>query len=317
MSRINEIDREIVNIIRKQYSLRPDIAQNILNTIKKEYSQRYLQNRTVESRESNLNYMTGILSIDIAGGLPYGIVQIFGQPSTYKSALVIDIISRNGRGLYINADNKHEEFPDISENSIIIMDNTHKTSKAIKDMVKVGLLSDFIVIDSIAALDRAFDTLKTIKKLSTAISDLKVIFTNQMRNYGLTGSDEPFGPQPIHSLCSDIFRVKQVDQKGSGTNVTYSSILHNKSFVVSYNRNAKVSNNLTIISLLTQKNIIRRTGTSYAYKDRRYKISELVIPSEDNKLLEIIDDIDLSSLEIPSHIEIRQYVDRQHTYTTI
>ena len=156
---------------------------------------------------------TGILSLDLAlggNGIPRGrIIEIYGEPSTGKSSLALNIIKQaqgiGGQAAYIDVENamdsEYAQKIGVDVDNLLLSqpDTGEQALEIVEQIVRSGIV-DFVVVDSVAALVpkaeiegdmgdshmglQARLMSQAMRKLTTIISKTKccVMFINQTRS---------------------------------------------------------------------------------------------------------------------------------------
>jgi hypothetical protein len=178
---------------------------------------------------------------------------------------------------------------------------------------------DFIVIDSIASLNRSLDLIKTTIKLISSNPDLTLFFTNQTRSSRYSNT-EAAGSDYFHSMCNLIIRVSEVKRNlWIGSTVRYeierfkpNPKLQKSSFTLYYNSDNNLSNETDLIMRAQENKIIVRSGTKFIFENVKYSLNELL-----NNIDVLIKIWNLVITPLNAELKPHDYLGRSLTNTTI
>lgn len=236
--------------------------------------------REQEVRSGVTQKNSGILAIDmIFGGLPPGIIQIYGPPDSYKTSLLVYLAcALEGDSVYVNADNK--DIPWILNEDIVFVKGSPRANEIIKDLVSYEA-ADNVFIDSLPALVRYESFMRTCIRLISDMPNMSIIFSNQTRTSLYTKQSEPTLTDFIHSISSVILQVVEIKSYFGGKRVTYESRGRGGDigFTLCYNTNGSLSNELYLLDLAIAKGHIVRTGALFkvpGLDNERYTLQDLL-----------------------------------------
>jgi len=269
-----------------------------------------------------IRYPTGILAFDVAvGGLTPGLHQLYGHEDTMKSSFVVHMCMNSGKtSTFLNADNKPFRW-NPGKYDILIGNGDYNSSRMLKEVINAGI-ADLIVIDSITALHRGMNALKSAIKLIPTRPEIILFYTNQTRYSRYKQSSQPSGDDRLHSFCNTMISITKVENKAFGHNIYYEVVKpqhEQKKFYICYNDAGNVSNEIWLIDWAIRNKIVTRTGALYKFFDDsmdfpsgRYRLSEMI---EDSQVMRQIWEIFKDNGEW-SNMSHEQYLERTLTNCT-
>jgi len=218
-----------------------------------------------------------ILPFDLAlGGFPRKITEIYGPPDGFKSAIVAHIgLNSDCDVLFMNAENK--PFRWVVENDLLLAEGDYDASALLKETVDLGLTS-LIIVDSLTALNRGVNTLKSMVKKMPANPELALIFINQTRDSRYSQKKEPAMHDEVHGLCSLIIGITEIESTvyGHRAHCRIDKPRNQVPFYISLNNEGNVSNELYLLDMALKESVVRRTGPTITFEGARYRMLELI-----------------------------------------
>jgi hypothetical protein len=282
MSKRKAILSQTDKLFSKEYAETLNIKEAELLTIIREYKT-YCKSILEQNQDRTQNrekYKSGVLAFDVQfGGLHYGITHIYGREDMFKSSLSYYLATLNN-SLYINSDAKDIIWSSEYEDNISILIGEHKLSNKLKNIFSINPY-DLIILDSLAATDRAYQVFKTLIKLCGANRELKVLIVNQTRANRYTGTDDrPAGSDFYLSASSDVIKIEAKNEIPFGFAVTYYNEKSKARATCYYTKTGILSNEIYVIQLAISEGLVIKRGAKLSYNNKLYSYKEITKDNE-------------------------------------